>query len=326
MRNYYLTKSGVLKRKQNTLFFETEKEKIPIPIKDIYSLYILGEISLNSKALHFLAQNKVPMHFFNYYGFYTGSFFPRDYLPSGFLIINQVKHYLDTAKRLTIAREIVSSASHNILKNLQTYKKRGKPVSQMIYRIKQLRKQIHSAESPTALMGIEGNIRESYYSSFPMILKGVPAFKRVVRPPDNIINCLLSFGNSLLYATTLTEIYHTQLNPTISYLHEPGTRRFSLSLDLSEIFKPVIVDRLLFDLINNRKIKETHFIKELNFCFLNARGKRKVLQEYDQRLNHTVLHPKLKRKISFRWVIRIECYKLIKHLIGEKKYSGFKVR
>jgi CRISPR-associated protein Cas1 len=38
----------------------------------------------------------------------------------------------------------------------------------------------------------------------------------------------------------------TQLNPTVSYLHEPSQRRFSLALDLSEIFKPLIVDRVIF--------------------------------------------------------------------------------
>jgi CRISP-associated protein Cas1 len=57
---------------------------------------------------------------------------------------------------------------------------------------------------------------------------------------------LISFGNSLLYATTLSEIYRTQLNPTVSFLHEPSARRYSLSLDLSEIFKPIIVDRTIF--------------------------------------------------------------------------------
>ena len=92
--------------------------------------------------------------------------------------------------------------------------------------------------------------------------------KRVMHPPDNMINSLISFVNSLIYAKTLSEVYHTQLNPTISYLHEPGARRFSLCLDISEIFKPLIGDRLIFSLLNKRQITEDSFTKELNFLHL----------------------------------------------------------
>ena len=53
--------------------------------------------------------------------------------------------------------------------------------------------------------------------------------QRVRNPPDNAVNALISFGNSLVYTTCLTEIYRTQLSPLISFLHEPGNRRFSLA-------------------------------------------------------------------------------------------------
>ena len=79
--------------------------------------------------------------------------------------------------------------------------------------------------------------------------------KRMKRPPDNPINALISFGNTLLYAKTISAIYRTHLDQRISYLHQPAERRFSLSLDISEPFKPVIVFRTIFELVNNRKIK-----------------------------------------------------------------------
>lgn len=91
--------------------------------------------------------------------------------------------------------------------------------------------EIERADSIAALMGSEGRMREAYYRAFGDILDlEMPSFKRVKRPPDNLINALISFGNSLLYAAVLSQIYRTPLNPTISYLHEPGTRRFSLVL------------------------------------------------------------------------------------------------
>ena len=50
-----------------------------------------------------------------------------------------------------------------------------------------------------------------------------------------MINALISYLNSLMYTSCLSEIYVSQLNPTISYLHSAGDRRFSLSLDISEV-------------------------------------------------------------------------------------------
>jgi len=324
-KNYYILQSGRLKREENTVYFENKEGKKAIPVNDINAIYAFGELDINTKLLVFLSQNKIPVHFFNYYGYYSGTYYPREYLNSGFLLVKQVEHYLNGRRRAEIAKEIVRSASHNILKNLLYYKKHEKSVEDKIERIKQLQEQIEYAEKTQELMGIEGNIRDAYYGSFNDFLReGFEFEKRVKRPPDNMINCLISFGNSLAYTTTLTEIYHTQLNPTISYLHEPGERRFSLSLDISEIFKPIIVDRIIFNLINNRIIKPEHFLQELNFCYLNDEGKKIFLSEYDEKLKTTIMHKGLARNVSYQRLIRLDCYKLVKHLIDEKKYEGFK--
>ncbi len=71
------------------------------------------------------------------------------------------------------------------------------------------------------------------------------------------MNTLISFGNSLMYSTVLTYIYQTPLDPRIGYLHSTNFRRFSLNLDISEIFKPIIVDRSILNLVN----KKNHFRK-----------------------------------------------------------------
>jgi len=324
-RNYYVLKNGRLKRKENTIYLENDEGKKAIPVNDINALLAFGEIDLNSKLLVFLAQHKIPVHFFNYYGFYSGTFYPREYLNSGFLLVNQVQHYIDPAKRLELAKEFVRTAIDNILKNLQYYEKHGKDVSGNIAKIEEIAKEVDTVPAVPELMSAEGRAREEYYKSFNKILRaGFEFEKRVRQPPDNAINCLISFGNSLLYTSTLSEIYRTQLNPTVSYLHEPGERRFSLSLDISEVFKPVLVDRVIFNLINNQLIKDEHFLKELNFCYLNEAGRRVFISEYDAKLKTTIALKKLGRSVSYQRLIRIECYKLVKHLIGEEKYEGFR--
>lgn len=326
-RNYYILSSGRLKRKHNTVYLENVSGKKAIPINDIYAIYAYGELDVNTKLLNLLTKHGVIIHFFNYYGYYFGSYYPREQLLSGFLLVKQVNHYSERSKRLQIAREIIKSASFNIMRNLLYYKKQKKNVQRYIDEIQSLREEIDGVQKISELMSVEGRIRIQYYDSFSNILrKEFKLEKRVKRPPDNMMNCLISFGNSLMYTTTLSEIYNTQLNPTISYLHEPGERRFSLSLDLSEIFKPMIVDRTIFSLINNRTIKPKHFLSELNYCYLKDNGRKIFLDDYEKRLNSTVMHKTLRRRVSYKRLIRLECYKLIKHLLGEKEYAGFKAR
>lgn len=323
-RNYYIFSNGRVRRKDNTVFFETEGDKRPLPVNDIEAVYIFGEVDFNSKAVSFLSQNNITVHLFNYYGFYTGSFYPREYLPSGFLLINQAEKYINTGERLKIAKEFINGASFNILKNLKYYE-RKKNLGEFICKIEEERERIDNANDVDQLMGIEGRIRDTYYDTFPIITDNKFDFdRRVKNPPDNAMNALISFGNSLIYSTVLSEIYHTQINPTISYLHEPGQRRFSLSLDISEIFKPIIVDRLIFKLINENMIKQDHFLKDLRYCYLEDKGKKIFVKEYNEKLDTTIKHRKLGRSVSYRRLIRLECYKLIKHISNVEEYESFK--
>jgi CRISPR-associated protein Cas1 len=327
LRDYYVTKAGRLRRSENTVDVElSDGTKRTIPINDIKSIHLFSETDLNTRILVFLNQHGIPLHVYNYYGYYSGTFYPREKLVSGIIVVNQVEHYQDNQKRLTLAREFVETALYNILQNLLHYKDVGKDVSSYIERIKCEADTLQKQGTIADIMGVEGRSREIYYSSFGTILRdGFEFEKRTKQPPENRLNALISFGNSLLYATTLSEIYHTQLHPSISYLHEPGERRFSLALDLAEVFKPVIVDRTIFNLINNRIIKpEEHFALELNSCYLNDHGRRVFLEEYERRLMMTLRHAKLKRHVSYQRLIRIETFKLVRHFLGEGQYKGFK--
>ena len=114
----------------------------------------------------------------------------------------------------------------------------------------------------TNINGYRGSkSRKTYYKSFNQILKNGYSFdKREKRPPKDPINALMSFGNSIMYTNVLKEMYKTQLDPTISFLHEPSSKRFSLSLDIAEIFKPLIIDPIIFSLVNNRRLRKRFYI------------------------------------------------------------------
>ncbi len=406
MKNYYVLSNGRVKREANTLYIENEAgQKKPVPVEDVESLYLYGEVDLNTRLLNFLSQKKIPLHVFNYYGFYAGSYYPREYLHSGYLLVHQVSHYGDTDRRLTLARELVRGAAHSLLRNIAYYEKRktqGKgeaaeereppgevgteaapvssesgtnsgvptdpdaeaavdaaatapalpasdssegetleeadpltgavvwdeavsPLGTLRDVVGGLSDLIGAQADVNALRGIEGKMRERYYQAWRHILSDGWTFeRRVRRPPDNEVNALISFGNSHLYTVCLGEIYRTQLTPTISYLHEPGARRFSLALDLSEIFKPLIVDRAIFRLINTGQLKDSHFDRSLDGCFLTDAGKKLFLAALEDRLATTIKHRRLGRSVSYRHLIRLECYKLIRHLTGVETYRAFR--
>ena len=115
---------------------------------------------------------------------------------------------------------------------------------------------IDSVESIAELMAVEGNTRELYYKGFDIIIndKDFMFEERTRRPPQNYLNTLISFGNTLAYTTCLSEIYKTHLDPRIGYLHSTNFRRFSLNLDVAEIFKPILVDRIIFNCIGKKII------------------------------------------------------------------------
>lgn len=322
-KDYYIFSNGRLKRNENTIYLEdNEGNKKSLPIEQVERVHLFGEVDLNSRFLNYLSQYGIILSFYNYYGFYSGSYYPRKKNVSGMLIVKQAEHYSKYDKRLFIAKNFIDSAVFHILRNLRSYKDR---VGEIIEKIEIEKENIFKVERIDELMGVEGRIRKNYYGAFNLILNDdFTLDKREKRPPTNPINALISFGNSLMYTTVLGEIYQTQLDPTISYLHEPSSKRFSLTLDVSEIFKPLIVDTVIFYMINNKMLKPEDFDMGEGICYLNDTGKKKFIKEYETKLETTIKHRSLNRKVSYRTFIRLECYKLIKYFIEDEVYKPLK--
>lgn len=326
-KSIYVYTNGQLSRKDNTIRFIDENNATrDLPVEQVSEIYVMSQMDLNTAFLNLASQNKIMLHFFNYYDFYIGSFYPREQYLAGNLLVKQSEYYLDYNKRIELAKAFIEAASFNIYRNLRYYNGRGKDLQQSMDNIVGLRKAIEKCKTIQELMGVEGNIRKEYYSTWNTIVsQNINFQKRVMNPPDNYINSLISYVNSLIYTKTLSQIYRTQLNPTISYLHEPGVRRFSLCLDISEIFKPLIGDRLIFSLLNRNQITEKSFIKELNGLHLTKEASRTITEELDHRLKKTIFHRELEKDVSYEYLMRLEVYKLIKHILGEKQYKGFEI-
>jgi len=323
-------KSGEFKRKDNTLYFvDEEGNRKFIPVEDTNDIFIFSEISLNTKLLDFLSQKKICVHFFNYYGYYTGTFYPREHLNAGQVILKQSEFYLDYEKRLDLAKRFVTGSINQMKQVLKYYIKRkenNQRISTTLEDLSSIAENIQELKEIDELMAYEGHAREKYYACFDDIIsnKDFEFDKRTKRPPLNRLNALISFGNTLCYTMILSEIYKTYLDPRIGFLHSANFRRFTLNLDVAEIFKPIMVDRLIFTLINKKMISKKDFDQEHGGgVLLNEKGRRTFIEQMELRMRTTVNHRHLGRNITYRRLYRLELYKIQKHLIENIPYEPY---
>jgi len=324
-KTIYIFSSGDLRRKQNTVYFQSNKGKKYLPVETIEGVMIFGEVNINKKVLDFFSQKNIMLHFFNYYDYYMGSFYPREHYNSGCLLLRQCTCYNQQEERNKLAYGFIDGAISNMTKNLKYYNSRGKDLQDNIKKINELQQKLSDQNDVNELMAIEGNAKHEYYKCFNKIIdnKDFTFEKRTKRPPKNYINCMISFLNSLVYTEVLSSIYKTHLDPRIGFLHSTNFRRFSLNLDVAEIFKPIIGDRLIFSLINKGIIKKSDFDERSGGIRYKEKSMKAIVEKFDKRLNETIKLKSLNRKVSYRRLILLELYKLEKYILGEKNYTPF---
>jgi len=353
-QNIYIFSDTILRRKDHTIWIEkvikddddyaeeleTRKEyllgedvllpageKKCIPVENLESIMAFGTIHFNSRFLHFLSQNQIPLHVFSTYGNYGGSFIPSEKFSSGTLLLKQVEFHKHLLKRLEIAKQITCAAITNAIANLKYYANRGANLTDRIEHLTELKDYTHNAGSPEELMGIEGTAKKVYYSAWKYLFNyPVDFIMRVKNPPNNLVNSLISYGNAIVYSVCLNEIYHTRLYPEIGFIHQPGEGKMSLSYDIAEIFKPVITDRAIFKLINKNVISEDDAIIKNRRCILKKKAKQAFAAEIENKLMTKIQLEGKHTRYSYRRIIREECYKLIEHFNDKEKYTAFTAR
>ena len=323
-RNLYLNTNGRLHRRESTIYYLTREGRSIVPVEQVKAVFAVARISVTSGVISFFSQRGIPIHFFSHYGTYEGSFYPRKRFVSGYAIVNQVAAYLDDTSRWSIASSIVGACIANMRHFVKSHRSRVAGLDSAITDLELLEGAVSSDMAPSALMSVEGQAWMTYYWALDRIIADYEMGARVRRPPNNPVNAMVSFGNSLLYASTLTQIYHTQLDPSVSFLHEPLERRFSLALDLSEMFKPEFVGGLIARLLNLGMISLDHFDQQLNYCLLNDVGRRIFLSEFDGLLRKTRKHQRLKRNVSNEFLLRLEAYKILKHVCENVPYDAYR--
>lgn len=319
METLFVSKESQLRRRENTLAVTVDGRTRAFPIEKIRHIVLLSESKLNSRLLCLCGQHGVRISFFDYYGYFKGAFEPIEGSQSGRVKLEQAKVILDGERRMMIARELVRGASHNMLANLLYYSYRGNEgLSPTIKAMEDLKAKIGKTRDTATLMGIEGNLHATYFTGWCHVDPALDFGRRVRRPPNNPVNCLISFLNQLTYTVVRHEIFKTHLDETLSFLHAPSNGRASLSLDIAEPFKPVLTDALIFRLVRKKMLSDNWFEQHDGVCLLSETGRRHVTEQFSVRLEENY------RDRSFReWIYR-EAILIERHLMGVAEYESFK--
>lgn len=325
---YHIVSDGILNQEDYNLIFENEYKKELIVLNNIDTINIYSNVIFSKKIFDIFYNRRMSVAIYNKYNNLLGTFIPTSIASTTELSIEQLKLYSSDKDRMYIAKQFVMAAGHNLNENLKYYLKHNKNshIAFCISKISNLIKLENECDNYNNLLSLEGNVRMLYYSCINDIISNntFDFNNRNRRPPKDPINALISYGNTILYNYVAKKIYKSKLDIRIGFLHATNKRKESLNLDISEIFRPIIVDKVIFSLINRHEIKEELHFKYLenNACYLNDLGRKIFIQAFENKMFSKI---KINNKYySYSDLIMNEIYKLVNHIKGTKKYKAYK--
>lgn len=326
-RNYHLINDGILTRQDYNILFENKERKKYIPVETMDSLYIYSNTIFTSEFFSFINKKGLHIAFFDKFGEKIGSFVPQNSRKNMKTEIKQMEIYQDEKERLAIARKLEIASVANLRANLRYYgrRKESSMLTQAVEQMSNYIKKLNEAQDVNGLMLIEAQARQKYYQCFNEILDSDEFVftKRTRRPPKDPLNSMISFGNTMLYQRIANEINRTSLDIRIGFVHAAGFRAESLNLDIADIFKPILVDRTIFTLINRKMIHSVDFIEvENEGIFISGDGKRAFIREFERKLYQTILIDGQQR--TYDYVIKREIQKIKKYVEQGDKYVPYK--
>ncbi len=323
-----LVSDGILSRKEFSLLFETDTSKTILPAGSIDQLNVYSSVVFAPYVLKEAFHHGIRINVFDSFGELLGNFTPASNLKNITVSLNQLEIYRrKKGLRADYARDFLLSQLHNIRLNLRYQcKEYNYPkCKETLDRLKVTEKQIKSSKSTDDLLLIEARMREDYYSCFSEMIrnKDFRFTKRTRRPPKDEVNSMISFANTFLYNYFAVEINRTALDIRIAFLHSATSRAQSLNLDLADVFKPLLVDRVIFSLINRKMISTSHFaVEENGGVLLTNDGKRILLDALAEKLASKITVKNEKK--SYAEIIRDEVYSLVADIKAMKKHRSFR--
>lgn len=327
-RTLNILTDGILRQKDYSAVFDGEDCQTNIPLASIEMINIYSSVIFDTGFLKRALDEHVYINLFDQHGGLLGRFIPNTELKNPGIIYEQLQQYYDEDKRLYLVRQFLLASIHNTRLVIRYYQKQNPSCTYelTLAALDDSYQQIKRCCSYSTLLLLEAKARKEYYDCFDSIIKNEELVfeNRSRRPSKNEINAMISFGNTVLYNIIANKINRSPLDIRIGYLHATtGLRKESLNLDIAEIFRPLIVDRTIFTLINQRSIGAGHFTREANEAvYLNETGKRIFLRKLYEKLDDTLQVKN--RTVSYQMLIDEEIRLLVWDFRNGEKYKAYR--
>lgn len=306
---------------------KAEGETEYVRLIDVAELSLFGHVHLTAAAVRALMERGAPILHHTYGGWLiavTTSPTQRNVL----LRLAQYRAATDDRTALRLGRAFVSGK----IRNQRTLLRRNhRTVSDAVLEeMARLARAAERVRSADRLLGVEGTASRLYFSQFAGMLKTTAEFDfstRTRRPPTDPVNALLSFLYSLLAKECVRAVLAAGLDPYLGFFHRVRYGRPSLALDLAEEFRPIIADSTVLTLLNNDMLDESDFVRRGPACALRDRGRKKVLETYEARMETLIRHPLFGYSVSYRRVLEVQARLMARVVEGEVgEYRPFVTR
>lgn len=343
---YLISTQGKLTKKGETLVLHMDENttKTIFPFKT-EQLVLIGNIDLSTPALKFLMHRQIDTVFINKNGRYNGRL---DFSQGKniFLRIKQYERLKDEAFRLRLAKSIVSAKLKNQLHFIQRIgrkREEKQKINAAKEQIRALWNKAQQAASLDSLRGYEGAAARAYFSVFQHAL--LPDFARFdgrsMNPPQDNVNAVLSFLYTLILYRVDAALETEGLDPYAGYFHALGYGKRTLSFDLMEEYRTPLADTLTIALFNLGVLQESDFrevvfsaesddfplepdeeheaFNEKKGILLNRDGLRKVITQFEKKLDTEIYFTPLQKRISYKQLIMQQVKHFKRVLNGEEE-------
>jgi len=328
MTTLYVQEQGANVRKKNNQIIVTKQGQTleEVPLAKLDQVVLMGRgVQMSTALLVDLIERGVPVtltnqHGSRHYATLTGG-------PSRFGDLRTRQMYLVNTpeQAFELARSIVEAKLLNQRSLLAATGWAAAPTA-----ISQIEAALTAlAQAPTidVVRGYEGAAAAAYFGAWRVSLPPAWGFGgRAFYPPPDPINALLSFGYTLALNDMLTAIQMTGLDPYLGTFHVPDPGRPSLALDLLEEFRPLIVDRLVLELVRTNALDRSHFERPAqrpDAVHLNQTGRARFIERYEAVL-HTKVRLSTGEQTPLRRVMLLQAQAVARVVRGEQaRYVGF---
>lgn len=333
MATMYVTEQGARVEKEYRRLLVTKEDEVLMaaPLGRVSQVVLVGNVGVTTPALLMLLREGVGLTLVSRAGQLRGHLVPP--MPKNLpLRHRQYERARDGDFCLAVGRAVVDGKLRNC-RTLALRMARSRPQvaeGEALRRLEESVQRVKTVADLAELRGIEGVGTRAYFEVFRRALReGWEFERRVRRPPTDPINSLLSFGYTLLTDNLGAACEVVGLDRYDGFFHADKYGRPALALDLVEEFRGVVVDSVVLTLVNKRMVEVEGDFRPGpgGAVYLRKRGLRVFLRQYSARLNTRILHPHVKRRLTYQQCFEVQARLLAKVIQGDvAAYRPFRVR